>query len=138
MPRVAAVTAVREWLNGRADLVGTGNPIQLGAHRKRIRSPGQGAWVLLSRVGGSGDLLAEETVDRARIGAVIYAGTDEAAEAAAVAYANAVEGLAGDPVAMGSSRCLVADNITGPQLIDQHASDGEQYAYQVDADFYLI
>jgi len=125
-------------LNARLDLVGAGRPIALGAHRAPIRSPGQGAYVLLSRVGGSPDLLAEGSVDRARISAVVYAGTDEAAENAATAYRNAVEGLSGAPAVMGSALCLVADNISGPLFLDERAGSGDQYAYAVDADFYLI
>lgn len=137
MPAVAAVTAVRAWLNGRDDLVGEGNAFPLGAHRALLRSPGQGAYVLLSRVGGGPGLTAEDGVDRARISASVYAGTDEAAENAATAYRNAVEGLSGAPAPMGTAQCLVADNISGPLLIDQHAA-GDQFVYAVDADFYLI
>lgn len=139
MPYVAAVVAVRDWLNGRTgDLVGPGKPISLGAFRAHPRSPGQGAYVLLSRIGGSQELTAEDGVDRARISASIFAGTDEAAELAATAYANAVTSLSGAPAAMGSAMALVADSISGPLLVDQHDSDREQFQYLVDADFYLI
>ena len=138
MPRVVAVTAVRAWVNAHATLVGPGRPLAHGAHRTRLRSPGQGAYVLLYRVGGTGDLVAEDPADRARIGGLIYAGTDEAAEVAATAYANAVEALSGVPAAMGSATCLVADDVIGPTLVDESRSDNDQWVYAVDADFYLI
>lgn len=139
MPRVAAVTAVRAWVNAqRGTLVGPGTPIAQGAFRTQVRSTADGAYLTLSRVGGTGDLFAESPADRARISASIFAGTDEAAEAAAVAYANAIEALAGRPAAMGDARCLVADNITGPLLVDNHDNDREQYHYVVDCDVYLV
>lgn len=139
MARVVAVTAVREWINAQTEtLVGQGNPIQHGAHRAHLRSPASGAYILLSRVGGAGDLIAEESADRARISASIVAGTDEVAEAAATAYANAVEALSGTRTVMGDATCLVTDNVTGPLAVDLHLSDQDQYRYLVDADFYLI
>lgn len=139
MPRVAAVVAVRAWVNAqRGTLVGPGTPIVQGAFKEQPRSTADGAYVVLSRVGGTGDLFAESPADRARISASIYAGTDDAAERAAVAYANAVEALSGARASMGGSICLVADNITGPLTVDNHDNDREQYRYLVDADFYLI
>lgn len=133
---VPAVAATVEWVNALADLIGKGNPIPLGAFRRshRPRSPGQGAYLLISQVGGSPDLLAEGGASRARISASVYAGTEEAAEAAAVAYASAVEALTGEPVQMGAvARCLVADNITGPLQVDAP----DEHLFLVDADFYL-
>lgn len=138
MPRVAAVTAVRVWVNAQSALVGPGKPIAQGAFRQQIRSTADGAYLTLSRVGGTGDLFAESPADRARISASIYAGTDEAAELAAVAYTNALEALSGRPAVMGGSRCLVVDNIAGPLLVDNHDNDREQYHYVVDCDVYLI
>ncbi|MEV0584105.1 hypothetical protein [Nonomuraea sp. NPDC050310] len=136
---MAAVTAVREWVNAqRGTLTGPGTPIPQGAFRQQVRSTADGAYVVLSRVGGTGDLFAERPADRARISASIYAGTDGAAELAAVAYANAVEALSGTRTPMGDATCLVADNVTGPLLVDNHDTDREQFHYVVDADFYLI
>lgn len=134
---IAAVTVVRAWLNGIETLVGPGNPITLGAHRQHPRSPGHGAYVLLSRIGRAADLVAEETLDSPRISASIYAGTDEAAELAAIAYANTVSSLTGSPAQMGAERCLVADDVVGPLLVDNHDNDREQWQYLVDASFYL-
>ncbi|MEV4179940.1 hypothetical protein AB0J28_00655 [Streptosporangium canum] len=138
MAYVVAVTAVRTWLNSRDDLVGPGRPIARGAFRQHPRSPADGAYVLLSRIGRGGDLVAEELVDSPRISASIYAGTDEAAEIAAVAYCNALAALTGAPAVMGDTQCLVAEDIVGPLLVDNHDSEREQYQYLVDATFVLI
>ncbi|WP_436759328.1 hypothetical protein [Streptosporangium sp. V21-05] len=139
MPYVVAVTAVRAWVNSLDTLVGSGRPLALGAFRQHPRSPGHGAYALLSRIGrAAGDLVAEDTIDSPRISASIFAGTDEAAEIAAVAYANAVDALRGAPAVMGDARCLVADDLAGPLLVDNHDSDREQYHYVVDASFYVL
>ncbi|MFD1547014.1 hypothetical protein [Nonomuraea guangzhouensis] len=138
MAYVAAVRLVRSWLTSQTTLVGPGKPIALGAFRQHPRSPGQGAYVLLSRIGRAGDVVAEDVIDSARISASIYAGTDEAAEDAAVAYANAVTALTGSPAVIGDARCLVADDLVGPLLVDNHDSDREQWQYLVDATFTII
>jgi hypothetical protein len=133
MPTLAAVTAVRAWLNGRTDLVGKGKPLGLGVFRasRPPRSPGQGAYVLLSQISGGSELLAEAGIGRARISATVYAGTEDTAEAAAVAYFNAVEALTGEPAAMGdTARCLIAADLSGPLM-------GPDDGWLVDADFYL-
>lgn len=136
MPYVVASTAVRAWVNGLA-IVGRGQALALGAYLEPPRSPGQGAYALLSRVGRAGDLVAEATIDSPRISATILAGTYEAAEIAATAYANAVDSLRGIPAAMGDTSCLVADNIAGPLYVDLRRSTQEQFQWLVDADFYL-
>lgn len=133
-----AVTIVRAWLNSIDTLSGPGNPIARGAHRRHPRSPGQGAYVLLSRIGRAGDLVAEDLLDSPRISASIYAGTDEAAELAAVAYCNTVSSLTGAPAVMADARCLTADDVVGPLIVDNHDSDREQWQYLVDASFYII
>lgn len=138
MARVPAVKAVLDWVNAHEQLVGRGRPLSRGAFRTLPRSPADGAYVLLYRLDGSDALNAEEPADQARIAGVVYAPDDEAAEAAAVAYANAIGELTGTPTGMGDAVCLVADDVVGPQFIDNRAGNGEQYAYQVDATFYLI
>jgi carbohydrate-selective porin OprB len=138
MPYLVATRAVRDWVNGNGLLVGPGRPLALGAFLEPPRSPGSGGYALLSRVGRAGDLVAEETIDSPRISATILAGTYEAAETAATAYANAVDGLRGVRAAMGDATCLVADNIAGPLYVDLRRSTQEQYQFLVDADFYLI
>jgi hypothetical protein len=137
MAYVVASTAVRAWVN-TLPIVGRGQVLALGAFLEPPRSPGQGAYALLSRVGRAGDLVAEETIDSPRISATILAGTLEAAETAAVAYANAVDSLRGIRAPMGDTSCLVADNIAGPLYVDLRRSTQEQYQFLVDADFYLI
>ena len=139
MGRVAAVKAVLAWVNDHRTLTGPGRPVDQGAFRFQIRSPSRGAYLELARIDGTDALTAEESVDQARIAGLIYAGTDEAAETAAVAYANALAALSGTHTPMGDAICLVVDDITGPQFIDDRAgSSGELYAYEVDATFYLI
>lgn len=139
MGRVAAVGAVLAWVNDHPTLTGEGHPLDQGAFRGQVRSPSRGAYLELYRIDGADALTAEEGADQARIAGVIYAGTDEAAEVAAVAYANALCQLTGTPAVMGDVLCLVVDDITGPQLIDGRAgSSGELYAYQVDANFFFI
>lgn len=138
MARTTAVTAVLTWLNAHQTLTGRGKPLDHGAFRTRPRSPSRGAYALLTRIDSADALIAEEAVDQARIAAVIYAATDEAAETAATAYANELAALSGTPTPMGDVTCLVVDDITGPLFVDDRAGDGEQFAYAVDADFFLI
>lgn len=137
MAYVVASTAVRAWVNSLA-IVGRGQALALGAFLEPPRSPGQGAYALLSRLPGGVELVAEEHIDSPRISATILAGTLEAAETAAVAYANEVDKLRGVRAPMGDTSCLVADNIAGPLYVDMHLSTQEQYQFLVDADFYLI
>lgn len=133
---VDAEAAVRDWVNGRTDLVGPGSPIQLGAHLGHgLRSPGRGAYVLLLRVGGVRALTAERPFDQARISATFRGTTKEMAANAAIAYVTALEGLSGAPVAMGPLVvCHVVDNITGPTAIDDGSAE---YRYLADAEFVL-
>lgn len=138
MPRVIATAAVLAWVNAHPTLSGPGNPLDQGAFRSQVRSPSRGAYLELYRIDGADALTAEEPVDQARIAGIIYAATPEAGENAAVAYANALAALSGAPVPMGDAVCLLVDEITGPQFLDDQAgANGEQYAWQVDATFYL-
>lgn len=132
--------AVRDWINSlTTDLVGLGNPLQLGAHLDRLRSPARGSYALLIRVGGSRSLTAERPFDQARISASIYGTTKQSAANAAVAYVNALEALDGRRVSMGEAvTCQAVDNIFGPTAIDAHLTGEEQWRYLVDADFFLI
>jgi hypothetical protein len=139
MARVAAVKAVLAWVNSHPTLTGPGNPLDQGAFRTQVRSPSRGAYLVLARIDSTDALTAEEGVDQARIAGVVYAGTDEAAEDAAVAYANALCQLTGTPAVMGDAICLVGGDIVGPQFIDDRAgSSGELFAYQVDCDLFMI
>jgi hypothetical protein len=124
-------------VNARTDLTGPDHPLALGAYLEPPRSPGQGAYALLSRVGGGLGMVAEDGVDGPRISATILAGTITAAELAATAYANAVASLTGARAAMGDATCLVADNIAGPLYVDLRRSTQDQFQFLVDADFHL-
>lgn len=138
MARVAATAAVLAWVNAHPTLTGPGKPLDGGAFRDQVRSPSRGAYLVLARIDGADALVAETPIDEARIAGLIFAATDEAAEAAATAYANALAALSGTPAAMGGATCLVVDAITGPQFLDAGAgARGEEFAYQVDATFYL-
>jgi hypothetical protein len=130
---VDAEGAVKEWINSSSDTVSLRVAVQKGAHLKRLRSPYQGNYIVLRRVGGSSTLTAERPVDRARISATIYGVTKEGAAAAAVAYANAIEAVRARTV-MGSVVCEFVTNISGPS--DQTLNQDEP-RYLVDADFYL-
>jgi len=138
MPTVSTVTvdvegAVRDWVNTLTDtLVGAGQPIPLGAHLKRLRSPSKQAYVLLSRVGGGDEWGGH--ADDARISASIYAMTKEAAAAGAVAYANHVRALGVLQPVVGAVRLRACDNVTGPTYIP----DGDEERYLVDADIFTI
>lgn len=136
---VDAEGAVREWINSLTEnLVGPGNPLQLGAHFERLRSPARGSYALLYRIGGGDALTAEHPYDQARISATIYGATKASACAAAVAYANAVKAVNGRPVVMGDAVCQVVDNVAGPQALDRDGSGATEYRYLVDCDFFLV
>ena len=110
---VDAKGVVRQWINAQTMLVGAGHPLRLGAHFVHIRSPYEGAFALLSQVGGSDDFRAG-WASRARISASIYGMTWQTATLAAVAYANALRSLAVGNTAMTGATCLTVESITGP------------------------
>ncbi|MFI7468137.1 hypothetical protein [Nonomuraea sp. NPDC049646] len=134
---IPAITVVRDWLNSLDTLVGPGRPLAQGVFREGIRSAADGAYAVISRIGRAGDLVSEDLLDSPRISASIYAGTDTAAELAAVAYANTLAALTGAATAMGDHQCLIADDIVGPLLVDNHDSEREEWQYLVDASLYL-
>lgn len=130
---VDAKGAVRAWVNSlTATLVGAGKPLALGAHFVRLRSPYSGAFLLLSQVGGD-DVYLAEGAQRARISGQVYATTQQTADLAAIAYANAVRQLGVGNVLMVGAVCLTAGNISGPV----EADDGDEPRRLVDADFYF-
>ena len=140
MPAVDAEGAVRDWINSLTeDLVGLGNPLQLGAHLDRLRSPARGCYAWLIRVGGSRSMTAERPFDLARISASVYGTTKKTAADAASAYVAALESLDGRRTALNEDvTCQTVDFITGPIAIDAHATGEEQYRYLIDADFHLV
>lgn len=139
---IAAEAAIRAWVNSKTALVGAGRPLSNGAYLRQQRSPDSGAYLVLARVPGGQDLVAEQdpgALDTARIAASIYAGTEEAAENAAAAYATAVQDLTGNPEPCPGTgvRVLVSDNVTAPAYVPQPADTGEPYCFTVTADFVL-
>ncbi len=139
-----AEVAVRAWINARTDLTGTPaapGPLANGAFLRSQRSPAGGAYAVLNsappRSGAQGVVAEDGTVSVSRIIALIFGGTVEAAELAAVAYANAVRSLKGSPEPMGTSGvvCLVTDNLLGPAFVPTPTT--EQWCFSVDADFVL-
>jgi hypothetical protein len=92
---VTAEQAWAAWVNAQGSLVGEGNPLAGGAYLgSQVRSPSYGAYAVGSRLSQAvpGVVAEDQAVDVARISALIYAGTVESAEAAAVAYANGADG----------------------------------------------
>lgn len=134
--------AIRQWINGRSDLVGIGNALPQGAFIREIRSPADGAYVVIARQSeGVTNVVAEPGGPQiVRIQHITYAGTEQASEAAAKALRAAIESLSGQPVVCGDTgiKILVADNYLGPFAIPPAPDAGEAYAYQVNADFVLL
>jgi hypothetical protein len=137
---VAAEAAIRAWVTARTDLVGPGNPLEMGAFLWEQASPDHGAYAVLSRNSeGVTAVVAEPapTLGMARIQAIVYAGTQESAEFAAKSLRAAWESLAGYPERCGTTgiTVLVSDNLVGPLYLGN--TTPEQYAFQVNADFLL-
>jgi len=127
----------RTWLNtltGSTGLVGTGRPLAVGVHLRRLRSPARGCYAILTTVGTPVALDEEGTIGAARISASIYSATSkENAALAAVAYANTLRTISITRPVVGSARLLTADAITGPLYVP----DIDEERYLVDCDLYL-
>jgi hypothetical protein len=138
-------SAIRAWINTNQALTGEGNPLSRGAYLagKQPRSPADGAYALLTRANaGSGrQVVAEDSnPSLSRITALVYAGTIESAEAAAVALSEAWHGLTGVPEPCGDTgvTILVAANHIDPAFVPTPATGGEQYCFLVSAEFMLL
>lgn len=135
--------AVRAWVNMRTDLMdgGGGGPLPNGAYLATQASPEAGAYAVLSTLPvEKASLFAEDhRVQATRVQAAIYAGTYEAGELAARAFALAVESMRGNPAPCGATgvMLLVTDNVTGPAGIPPAPDSGELYGFTVQADFIL-
>lgn len=139
---LAAEAALRTWINGHSALVGDGNPLALGAYLRAQRSPGSGAYAVISRSSeGVTNIVAEadSAFSTARMQCLVFAGTEQSAEAAAAALRTLFETLTGcpEPCGDGATIIRVADNHLGPLFIQAGADNGEQYCFQVNADFVL-
>lgn len=130
--------AHRAWINSlTTSLVGRGHPLALGAHLRRLRSPSQGSYAVLSSAGGGDEWTAESTTGWARISASIYsATTKESAAQAAIAYANALRLIPIlKPVLTAQGVQLVAiDSITGPL----YSPDVDEERYVVDVEIHAV
>jgi hypothetical protein len=140
---VAAETAIAAWINARHELTGKGNPLPHGAHLygQPFRSPASGAYALLIKEPGvAGGVVAEDSNPSiARVTAHCYAGTIQAASAAATALCNAFQDLNGCPEPCGATgiRVLVADDFTEPGYVPMPASGGELHMFTTSANFML-
>ena len=115
------LAAMRAWINSRTDtLVGSGNPLQMGAHLKKVQGGQPATYAFLEEGFTVRSPDAPENPDMMSVlSAQVYGGTREAAGAAAVALAEEISTqLCGIPavVDMGTSSALlfVSDDITGP------------------------
>lgn len=140
---VAAETAVRAWVNANQAL--TGGPLSRGAflNGRQPRSPADGPYALLIREAGqsaAGMVAEANDPSTARITAHVYAGTIEAAEAAATALANAWQDLQGCPEPCGDTgvTVLVAGNFSDPSYVPMPGVGGETHCFTTSADFTLL
>jgi hypothetical protein len=139
---VAAQDAIRAWVNARPDLVGDGMPLSRGAYLREQKSPADGGYTVIQRGSeGTTDVVAEDSTSLgvARMQCLCYAGTETAAEQAAKALRQAFEGLNGSPELCGATGVyvMVAFNHLGPIAIPHIGTTGEQFCFQVNADFLL-
>lgn len=136
---IAAETAIRAWVTS-LPIVGEGNPLSRGAYLREQRSPADGAYTVLSRMSeGVASPVAEDGfVCTARIQFIVYAGTEQASELAAAALLGHIERLNGCPEMCGTEpvKVLVTDNRIGPFYLGM-TPEGENHAFQVNADFVL-
>ena len=136
---IAAEAAVRAWIND-LPITGEGNPLSRGAYLREQRSPADGAYAVIARQpeGVTYRVAEDGAVCTARIQCLVYAGTEESSEAAAAALMTEIERLTGCPEPCGPGvRVLVTDNRSGPFQIPAGPDTGEQFAFQVNADFVL-
>jgi len=136
---ITAEAAIRAWVT-TLPIVGEGNPLSRGAYLQEQRSPADGAYTVLARApeGGRSVVAEDGTVNVARIVFQVYAGTEQAAELAAVALLDHIERLNGCPELCGTEavKILVTDNRSGPFYLGLQP-ERENHAFQVNADFVL-
>jgi hypothetical protein len=132
MAVVDAEGAVKTWLDANSSLTGPGTPLPKGVQLHRLRSPYQGAYVLLRRVGGSA-AGPQGMYDRARLSALVFGVSKEGAAAAAIAYTNVIDAIR-TQTPMGNLTCEYVSNISGPS---DATTNQDEPRYNVDADFYF-
>lgn len=114
---VNSLGVMREWINSRTGtLVGAGNPLQLGAHLKKILGGQPSAYAFLEEQFSTRSLDAGENPDMmAALSAQIYGGTREAATTAAIALAEELStAFDGTPVLTPDALIMAVDEIQGP------------------------
>lgn len=133
---VDAEALLQEWINSQADVVGSGNPITLGAHitRGALRSPAKGSYVLLERIGGFDTWLNEAPSDTARVSGSVFGPSKAAAARAAYAYANRLRRIPYLRPAVGGSQLVAIDALTGPLYVPSKDGDA-QYLVDVSIAF---
>lgn len=131
---VDAIGAARTWINGQADLVGMGNPLQKGAHLKELDGAPDASYAWLTLSPGTGTTGGAESPQMlARISAAVYGPTEEATSKASVALADAVvTRLAGQWTVVGEVgsqvQIWVGDDLSGPSSVP----DGDLIRHLVD------
>ena len=139
---IAVESALRAWINAQPILADEDFPAWRGAYLREQASPADGAYAVIARnPEGVTSVVAEDSaITTARIQAVVYAGTEDAAERAAAALRTAFESLTGCPQPCGDTgvTVLVADNHYGPMFQPVPPAGSEIYSFQVGADFLLM
>lgn len=114
---VDAVSVMHEWISSRtATLVGAGNPLQMGAHLKRILGGQPTTYAFLEEQFSTRSADSGENPDMlAALSAQVYGGTREAAGKAATALAEELSTVFdGTPVLVGDALIMAIDDIQGP------------------------
>jgi hypothetical protein len=127
--------AVVAWATTHPTLTGAGNPLAAGLHLTEIRSPAEGAVGYLEVV----DRSADDVSDTPRLSAVIVSKSRGVAEAAARAYAEALDDLVRTRPTVTTSRgeavrIYAVGDVAGPSFAGDF---GGEVAYRVDATFVL-
>jgi hypothetical protein len=123
--------AVRAW-SMVAGFAGPGKPLTNGLHLSVRESPAQGTFGVLTRAGGT-DEPGGMPFDTPRLSASIWGPNKAATAAAAVAYANALRGLAASPVTVTTAGGQqIRLNMAGEVTVVE-SPDRDRPRYVVDA-----
>lgn len=124
---VDATSALVDWINHRTRLVGRGKPLSAGAHDEPQKSPGAGALVFVTWTATSPEQ-SEAPISSPLLTCAVYGATERCARRGAVALANELVQLDGDPITVGDAVVLCVEQITGPSRLP----DGVEHRYLVD------
>ena len=128
---VPAKTLVVDWLNA-STLTGRGHVLPGGVHVREPRSPGVGAYAVVTVIASTPDR-GQATLHTSRLSITVRSGQHGAAETAAVAVANLLAGVVdGPPVVLPGAVLQEVTGINGPtELVQFDRTD----AYLIDADY---